>query len=197
MLLFPTDILRDRIERYSSFSVQYGISNPSYPFDQIQSMIAKEFYGYKYLINEEDKFCYINYVGEQVHFITELREDENQKTLQQTNMKDRIKAYLKNLEKEETFYKITKSIQGSLENIVIFFKNYKGHVNMNAMTIRNFVNEKKIKGIVKEVLEEPIQSLPLSNLTDFYETIEFLTFEKVKDMIDPVYKKPLEKPEKE
>jgi hypothetical protein len=63
VLLFPTEALAEKIEKYSSFSVQYGISNPSYPFDQIQSMIAKEFYGCKYLISEDDKFCYINYIG--------------------------------------------------------------------------------------------------------------------------------------
>jgi hypothetical protein len=33
--------------------------------------------------------------------------------------------------------------------------------------------------MAKEILEEPIQSLPLSNLADLYEIIEYLTFEKV------------------
>jgi hypothetical protein len=63
VLLFPTKTLSDKIEQYSSYSVEYGISNPSYPFDQIQSMVAKEFYGCKYLISEEEKYCYINYIG--------------------------------------------------------------------------------------------------------------------------------------
>jgi len=83
-----------------------------------------------------------------------------------------------------------------LENIVIFFKNFKADPNMNLNTIRNFVQEKKIKGIVKEIEEEPIQSLPLSNLADFYELIEFISFEKVDTLLDTVYKKPFEQNEK-
>ena len=61
--------------------MEYGISMPFYAFDHIQSMAAKKLYGSRYLIEDPEKFCYISYIGEQTHFISELREDENQLTL--------------------------------------------------------------------------------------------------------------------
>jgi len=43
---------------------------------------VKEFIGCKYLISEKEKFKYITYIGERSHFISELRDREDQKTLE-------------------------------------------------------------------------------------------------------------------
>lgn len=51
--------------------------------------------------------------------------------------------------------------------------------------------------MAKEILEEPIQSLPLSNLADLYEIIQYLTFEKVETLLDGEYKEKMEKAERE
>jgi len=46
---------------------------PYYAFDHIESLAVKELYGYRYLIEDPEKFCYFSYIGEKYHFITELR----------------------------------------------------------------------------------------------------------------------------
>lgn len=77
-----------------------------------------------------------------------------------------------------------KNIQGSLENIMVYYKNSKP----KKISISDFVHENKIRGLCKEVVEEPFQGLPMSTIVDLYETIEMSTFDQLVALLDPLYR---------
>ena len=60
---FDEERLRDKVERMSSKSVEYGISHPIYYLDKIQSILVESFSGKKLLVEEREAFDTINFAG--------------------------------------------------------------------------------------------------------------------------------------
>jgi len=98
-----------------------------------------------------------------------------------------------NTKNKDVFYKVMKNIQGSLENIMIYYKNSRP----KKVTIGEFVRNQKIQGIGEEILDEPFENLPIDCIVDLYELIEMSTFYQVSFLLDPGYSsEDLTEPEK-
>lgn len=86
----------------------------------------------------------------------------------------KLEEYFKKQQKSrgETFYKFVKEMIGSLENLIVCFKNKR---NYNAATVGEFINEFKnvlrVKNFTKELSEDPLQSLSIFNLGSLYEML--------------------------
>jgi hypothetical protein len=92
-LTLPFDQINTAVDMYSNFSVEYGITQPQYIFDQIQALAVKSLNGCKYLINDKQLFEYISFIGEDSTFMLFISEEEQVIFNPETDL--RLKEYFK------------------------------------------------------------------------------------------------------
>jgi len=92
-LTLPYDQIKLAVDVYSNFSVEYGITQPQYIFDQIQAMAVKSINGCKYLINDKQTFEYISFIGEDSSFMLFITEEGQVGFNAETDL--RLKEYFK------------------------------------------------------------------------------------------------------
>jgi len=145
MVEYPESEIEQFVNSYSCFSVEYGIAVPHYALDEIETLIIKKFYGCKYVQEDNEAYSIINFVGELRSCITDIRESYDQVTLEQAGQKDAVNDYILKVitKNRDVFYKVMKNVQGSLENIMIYYKNSRP----KKITIGEFVSSQKIQGI--------------------------------------------------
>ncbi len=116
---------------------------PHYALDEIESLIVKLYYGCKYIDEDIKAYSTINFVGELNTGVTDIREHFNQRTLEQADQKELIDNFILKTSSTDIFYKTMKNIQGSLENIMVYYKN----CNPSQSSIGEFIKIQKIQGI--------------------------------------------------
>jgi len=193
IIRLDTNTIEDFVAASSSSSVKYSNGIPLYNFDLIQYKLTNKLYGKKRLVTDIKHYSNVQFSGEcftragkYSNYITEVRQAGANRSLDQ-NDKDRIRAKFQDIKQkdENNFYNFIKSVQGSIEKIMIFYKNLQD----KNITIGDYIGKYGFRNVPEIMQEFPIRALPIETIVGLYEEVEGQVVAKIFTILPDDYRK--------